>query len=288
MGARGDRRVLRADQRQRPLTRESCLIPLDSVDALLYHEGDPIQTASTVNRREWALHQGTIAAACTLPYLYGATVEALRGDFCVRSAFASNEPTLWKGWCTMLRDVLVPRGNPLTEVMELTDRDGRRWVAYIDGLPPVERPRSFLNQTILPPRRLRFDSASESRVNPELPAGAPFLTECRLLGLLGGSGVLPAVEPAPPSRRILRRQRWMARFTYGWALEARGRRAIANAAHATRLATEAFLVRASGPFACVQRASPTSWMIEAERVTRHPIERTRRARGYRSSASSVR
>jgi hypothetical protein len=172
----------------------------------------------------------------------------------------------------MLHDVLIPRGNPLTEVMELTARDGQRWVAYVDGLPPLEGPRPLLKQTILPRRRLRFDSATESRVNPELPAGAPFLTEGRLLGLLGLSRILSAVEPPPPSRARPRRRRWISRISYRRALQARGRRAIADAAHATRLAVEALLVRALNSLTCVQIASPTSWVQEAERVTRHSIE----------------
>ena len=130
----------------------------------------------------------------------------------------------------MSQDSLVPRGNPLTEVMELTDRDGIRWVAYIDGLPQA-RPRRFLNRTALPGRRLRFDSATESRVSPELPAGSPFLTERRLLGLLGASSLVPDVEPPPPSRAFLRRRRWEASIAFARALWARGRTAVADAAH---------------------------------------------------------
>ncbi len=140
---------------------------------------------------------------------------------------------------------------------------------------PLEGPRSLLKQTVLPRRRLRFDSASESRVNPELPAGAPFLTEGRLLGLLGLSRSLQAVEPPPPSRARPRRRRWISRISYRRALQARGRRAIADAAQATRLAVEALLVRALNSLTCVQIASPTSWVQEAERVTRHSIERSR-------------
>jgi len=140
----------------------------------------------------------------------------------------------------MSQDSLVPRGNPLTEVMELTSRDGLRWVAYIDGLPP-ERPRRFLKRTVLPGRRLRFDSATESRVSPELPAGSPFLTERRLLGLLGASRLLPEFEPPPPSRAHRWRQRWQASIARARGLRAHGRRAVADAAHATYLALEALV-----------------------------------------------
>lgn len=137
----------------------------------------------------------------------------------------------------MSHESLIPRGNPLTEVMELTTPDGVSWVAYIDGLPPA-RPRRLLKQTVLPGRRLRFDSAIESRVSPELPAGSPFLTEPRLLGLLGGSRLPPEVEPPPPSSAILRRLRWQATIAHVRALQDRGCRAVADATH---LAVEALL-----------------------------------------------
>jgi hypothetical protein len=140
----------------------------------------------------------------------------------------------------MSHDSLIPRGNPLTDVMELTARDGIGWVAYIDGLPPT-RPRRFLKQTVLPERRLRFDSAIESRVSPERPAGSPFLTERRLLDLLGASRLLPEVGAPPPSHALLRRRRWQASIARGRALRARGIRAVADAAHATRLALDALL-----------------------------------------------
>jgi hypothetical protein len=137
----------------------------------------------------------------------------------------------------MSDDSLIPRGNPLTEVMELTARDGGRWVAYIDGLPPAHF-RRLLPRTVLPGRRLRFDSATESRVNPELPAGSPFLTKPRLLGLLGGSRLLAAAEPSPPSRTLRRRWRWQARIARGRVLRARGFRAVAEVAHSAHLAVE--------------------------------------------------
>jgi hypothetical protein len=130
---------------------------------------------------------------------------------------------------------LIPRGNPLTEVMEFTARDGIHWVAYIEGLPAVP-PRRFFNPTVLPGRRLRFDAATESRVSPELPAGSPFLTEHRLLRLLGASRLVPEVEPPPPSPASLWRWCWHGSIAFGRALCARGRHAVAEATH---LAVEA-------------------------------------------------
>jgi hypothetical protein len=85
-----------------------------------------------------------------------------------------------------------PRGNPLTQSMEFTDRDGAVWLAYIEGTgrPPEEQPGSA---TVLPDRHLRFDSATDSRFTSLLPAGSPFLAEARLQSLLDES------QPDPPS-----------------------------------------------------------------------------------------
>jgi hypothetical protein len=187
----------------------------------------------------------------------------------------------------MSQDVLIPRGNPLTEVMELTARDGKRWVAYVEGLPPLERSPALLKQTALPGRRLRFDSPTESRVTLELPAGSPFLAEGQLLRLLDLSRLLQEVKPSPPSRGHLRGRRWMARITHRRTLQARGRRAIADVAHATRLAAEALLVRALDSFTCVPSASPTSWVQDGERVARQPVAQSRAGR-YRPAAPTVR
>jgi hypothetical protein len=76
-----------------------------------------------------------------------------------------------------------PRGNPLTESMEFTDRDRAVWLVYIEGAP--RPPGWYLESgTALPERHLRFDSASESRFTSHLPAGSPFLAEARLQSLL--------------------------------------------------------------------------------------------------------
>jgi hypothetical protein len=76
-----------------------------------------------------------------------------------------------------------PRGNPLTESMEFTDRDGAAWLAYIEGAGPSPSPQP-VSVTFLPERHLRFDSATESRFTSLVPAGSPFLAEARLQSLL--------------------------------------------------------------------------------------------------------
>jgi hypothetical protein len=78
--------------------------------------------------------------------------------------------------------LLYPRGNPLTESMPFTARDGGHWLVYIEGIP---EPRGRLwPRATIPGRHLRFDSATESRVTTELPAGSPFLADTRLQALL--------------------------------------------------------------------------------------------------------
>jgi hypothetical protein len=77
--------------------------------------------------------------------------------------------------------------------MDFTARDGTGWCAYIEAVPGTDRGRS-----LLPARRLRFDSALESRAVSPVPAGAPFFSDSRLRALLDRS--LPVVsfagEPA--------------------------------------------------------------------------------------------
>ncbi|HEX6873033.1 MAG TPA: hypothetical protein VF163_18195, partial [Micromonosporaceae bacterium] len=77
---------------------------------------------------------------------------------------------------------LYPRGNPLTQSMTFTDRDGAVWLAYIEGAEPA--PSRRRRKAVLPGRRLRFDGASESRFTTSVPAGCPFLAEPRLQALL--------------------------------------------------------------------------------------------------------
>jgi hypothetical protein len=85
-----------------------------------------------------------------------------------------------------------PRGNPLTESMEFTDRAGTVWLAYIEGARPAPRkPRK--SAILLPGRHLRFDSATESRFTSRVPAGSPFLAKARLQSLLDEA------EPDVPS-----------------------------------------------------------------------------------------
>ena len=100
-----------------------------------------------------------------------------------------------------------PLGLPLTPSMEVTDRDGACWLAYIEGVP-LPPPRPWTRQTRFPGRRLRFDSASESRVVTPVPAGAPFLADSRLQELLDRSELLDSTiltvpASAPPGRRLL-------------------------------------------------------------------------------------
>ena len=142
----------------------------------------------------------------------------------------------------MLDDPILPRGNALTEVMELTARDGGHWVAYIEGFPSA-RTRRLFPQTVLPGRRLRFDSAAESRVSGEVPAGSPFLSERRLLALLAASPVLPLVEGAPAARSRVSRWRtaWHAASRQGRAAWSRGRRVSADAMEAVYLSVDALL-----------------------------------------------
>lgn len=76
-----------------------------------------------------------------------------------------------------------PRGDPLTESMEFTDRDGAVWLAYIEG-GGRDLWRELGSTPVLPDRHLRFDSATESRFTSLVPAGSPFLAEARLQSLL--------------------------------------------------------------------------------------------------------
>jgi hypothetical protein len=120
--------------------------------------------------------------------------------------------------------------------MELTAADGVEWVAYIDGVP-VQRRRGLLRKTVLPGRRLRFDSATESRVSLELPAGSPFLREPRLLALLAASRPFPEPVGTAPAGEPWWRC-WQARISGMRPLVARAREAVA---HAAALAVEALL-----------------------------------------------
>lgn len=92
---------------------------------------------------------------------------------------------------------LYPHGNPLTESTPFTDADGVCWLAYIEGVPAGRPPRLRARVT-LPGRRLRFDSALESRTTTRVPAGSPFLSDAGLRLLLDAAQPVP---PPPPSRR---------------------------------------------------------------------------------------
>ncbi len=104
--------------------------------------------------------------------------------------------------------LLYPRGNALTDTMPFTDRDEVHWLVYIEGVPP-DPPSRRWGQTVLPGRRLRFDSAMESRITIPVPAGSPYLTDHRLQSLLdqaepvfAGSRSRAAATPAHPPPTI--------------------------------------------------------------------------------------
>lgn len=122
---------------------------------------------------------------------------------------------------------LVPRGNALTQVEEITAPNGVDWIAYVEGLP-VERPRRWPSRTVLPGRRLRFDSRTDSRVCPELPAGSPFLRQARLIALLAASRPLEEPEPTAPSEEPWRR-RWRTLTSGLRALNHHGQEALTRA-----------------------------------------------------------
>jgi hypothetical protein len=120
---------------------------------------------------------------------------------------APTRDLLLEVWCDMSSSALLPRGTALTPVMELTGPDGVQWVAYVEGVPPVRHWR-LLSETVLPGRRVRFDSADESRVSSTVPAGSPFLTERRLQALLAGAKSFPPAQPEPLSGALPRRRPW--------------------------------------------------------------------------------
>ncbi len=95
---------------------------------------------------------------------------------------------------------LYERGNPLTQSMNFTDRDGKVWLAYVEGAEPAPTHR-LRRPTTLPVRRLRFDSATESRFATSVPAGSPWLAEPRLQALLDQArpDQPPAATAEPPA-----------------------------------------------------------------------------------------
>ena len=92
-----------------------------------------------------------------------------------------------------------PADVPVTDVMEFIATDGTVWCAYVEAVPGSDTwPRH--TPTRLPARHLRFESITESRAVRPVPAGAPFLPESRLRGLLERAVPLVpvAIVPAPP------------------------------------------------------------------------------------------
>lgn len=131
--------------------------------------------------------------------------------------------------------VRYPRGDPLTESMPFTDRDGVRWLVYIEGIP--EPPGPPWHRATIPGRHLRFDSAAESRVTTELPAGSPFLADARLQVLLDRARPVPlspasSWQPLDAPVRTHRTTEWAARARrLGQALGEQADRLLAAALH---------------------------------------------------------
>jgi hypothetical protein len=149
--------------------------------------------------------------------------------------FRVQDDRLWKRRWIVSSEGLTPRGNALTESAELTAPDGVPWIAYIEGLP-AEPQHGLLRRTVMPGRRLRFDSRTESRLSLHLPAGSPFLRQGRLMELLRASR--PLVEPeAPPVEAT-----WMEVWQQGAARwRARLARHLDDMRHAVAEAIETML-----------------------------------------------
>jgi len=71
---------------------------------------------------------------------------------------------------TVSQTPFYPRGNPLTESMEFTDRDGTVWLAYLESAQRATGKQRG-SASALPDRHLRFDSPTESRFTSLVPAG---------------------------------------------------------------------------------------------------------------------
>jgi hypothetical protein len=167
---------------------------------------------------------------------------------------------------------LYPRGNVLTEPMPFTARDGSPWLAYIEG---VAQPREYSpGEVTLPGRRLRFDSAAESRATAQLPPGSPFLPEARLQDLLDQAQLIP---PPPTAtwhpREFAIHLDWPRRWREG----ASRRRVIRE--RVERLLSEAFdttlAVVARLAFG-QQQAEPEPDPVDAHLEGHSPVARRRR------------
>jgi hypothetical protein len=118
--------------------------------------------------------------------------------------------------------------------MPFTDGGGVAWLAYIEGVP-TDRPPRLQGRTTLPGRRLRFDSATESRMTTQVPAGSPFLSDARLQSLLDDAQPVPP----PPSRRRSSDARGRRHPVVAWVSEARELGAVlADQSRARRRATD--------------------------------------------------
>jgi hypothetical protein len=90
-----------------------------------------------------------------------------------------------------------PRGDALTDTVVFDDRDGVRWLVYVEATPPM-RGAGFWQRTTMPGRVTRFDTAMESRVSAERPAGTPYLPEPQLQSLLDESRPLASASTGRP------------------------------------------------------------------------------------------
>ncbi len=96
------------------------------------------------------------------------------------------------------------RGNALTPTVNFVDRDGARWLVYLEAGPAI--PALWPNAALIPTRRLRFDSVDQSVVATRaVPAGAPYLREATLQELLDNAQALdegdaPEVVRMPADR----------------------------------------------------------------------------------------
>jgi hypothetical protein len=92
----------------------------------------------------------------------------------------------------------------------IIDPAGTAWLAYVEPAP-AEKPFRR-SAAVLPGRRLRFDSVDTSLMVSPIPAGAPFLTDVRLLELLARAQPIP-----PPATAPTRRLRARALWSVDWA-----------------------------------------------------------------------
>lgn len=95
----------------------------------------------------------------------------------------------------------VARGNPLTHSVHFVDAHGTPWLVYLE--PGPTSPSLWPNAAVIPERRLRFDSHEASLIVTPVPAGAPFLSQDRLLALFEGAVPVAPARPSAPAVRAV-------------------------------------------------------------------------------------